>query len=197
MVQPILTACSFTVGWEMLFWWLFVTFIEDLPKRQAIYWLHFPFYANHPMRVTAEKLFWVDFLSQTDSLQISISSVYSYNNVCRDISSSKVDLEQEGFVHSEENMVLKYLKVLLLMCWSIVVSLLWMILLQQGTSCQYTSLYKLLKQQHCLCFPQLRKSRHISWESLTALAFELFVRLGCCLQKNSICAGLSQHLNWS
>ena len=152
MVQPILTPCSSTMGWEMLICWLFVTFVEGFPKWQAISWLHFPFYANHPMRVTAEKLSWVDILSP-NCLQISISSVYSYNNICRGITSSKVDLEQEGFAHSEENMVLKYLQVLLLMCWTMVVSLLWMILLQQGTSCQYTS----LKQQHFLCFPQLWK----------------------------------------
>ena len=101
----------------------------------------------------------------------TVTSVYSYSNVCRGITSSKVDLEQEGFAQSEDNIVPKYLKVLLLMCWTMVVSLLWMILLQEGTSCQYISLYKFLKQQYSLCFPQL-------WKSLS-----------CCL-RTSECIGL-------
>lgn len=39
-------------------------------------------------------------------------------------------------------------------------------------------------------------SCHIAWESLSLLAFEVFVRLDCCLQKKFVYAGLSQHLNW-
>lgn len=37
MVQPILTVCSSTMGWEMLFCWLFVTFVEGFPKWQATF----------------------------------------------------------------------------------------------------------------------------------------------------------------
>lgn len=156
--QPIFTACSPTMGWEILFW-LFVTFVEGFPKWQAISCLHFPF----PMGVTGEKLSWVDFSHQTHLLQISISSIYSYNHVYREASlSQRWTSKRKG--------LLTLRRICFWNTWKYCSWCAgpWLSLSCQWCCCSKRHLastltrYKLSRQQHSLCFPQL-------WNSLVTL----------------------------
>lgn len=145
----------------------------------------FSLLSNHPRRLTVERL--AGFPLTKLTVYRLVSPVYSYDNVCRGITSSQVDLDREGFARSEENMVLKYLKASLLMCWTMMVSLLWMMLLQQGTPCQYSNVLCVSLNCGNLLSYCLRKSKRIG------------LRGGCKIRQlpAEVCTGLSQHCSWS
>lgn len=166
MVQPILTACSSTIGWEMLYCWLFVTFVGGFPKWKATSWMHFAFYANYFMRVTAEKMTWVEFLTNltvyrlVSHLQLQ-QCLQRYHLLKGGPWTGRIcPLWGEYGPEIPESIALGML--------TMVVSTLWMILVKQGTFDQYTSSDKLSKQQHSLCFCQL-------WESLIILPEKVWV----------------------
>lgn len=162
-----------------------------------ISWFHFPFYANHPIRVTVEELSWVVFLS-TNRLSTDKSLVClrlqqclrrhhllkdgpwrwricpHWGEYCPEIPESIAPdvldhdcLSPVDDTAAARNTLLVYFFV-------------------RAFDTAAFSVFPSTVEIFC----------HIAWESLTILAFEVFVRLGCCLQK-SVCAGLSQHLNWS